>query len=369
MSAPPPVSATPTAGCTKFGGTNSAVFNWDHLALPPNVIRDIENAAKHSLAIKTWSSYKTAERSLILFCKEEKIGFQLPLTETVLVRYIHWLVYTKGKKSTTVNGYLAGLKKLHVLKGMSAPVLKTELVKMILTGQKNMEDAHRLRQGGQERQPVTPEVLELIKARLRDWEADGRDKCTIWTVATLLFHGAFRGGELLCRHKTEFDPAFTLLRADIAVAPDSLKKGLETVQVRLKAPKEKKDNRAVIVDVYQADTNICPVRAVKKWLAATQNYEQDQPAFRMKDGTPLTASCFNRILEQRLKGYLDNRKLSAHSFRSGAASMMANLGYSDKDVKAVGRWSSRAFELYVKLPRTKRMAVAKNVRKFGQRCS
>ena len=58
-------------------------------------------------------------------------------------------------------------------------------------------------------------------------------------------------------------------------------------------------------------------------------------------------------------------RISAHSFRSGAASMMANLGYSDKDVKAVGRWSSRAFEIYVKLPRTKRMEAARNARKNG----
>ena len=362
---PPPFSATPTAGCVKFGSSKNAIFNWDHLGLPQNVIDDLEEAAKHSLAIKTWSSYKTAEKSLIMFCKLEKVMFKLPLTEAILVRYIHWLVYTKGKRVSTVSSYLAGIRKMHVMRGMEAPVLRTEIVKMILTGRKNMEDSQRLRQGGQERQPVTPDILELIKARLRDWDTNGRDKCTVWTVATLLFHGAFRGGELLCRQKSEFDPAFTLLRSDIKVTADSSVRGLETVQVRLKAPKERKDNRAVIVDVYQADTSICPVRAVKKWMAATANYQPDQPAFRLADGSPLTASLFNRILDDRLSGYLENCKISAHSFRSGAASMMASLGYSDKDVKAVGRWSSRAFELYVKLPRTQRIQAAKHARKFG----
>ena len=47
--------------------------------------------------------------------------------------------------------------------------------------------------------------------------------------------------------------------------------------------------------------------------------------------------------------------------------MLANLGYSVKEVKAVGRWSSRAVELYMKLPRTKRMSVAKKIRKFGMK--
>ena len=365
VAGPPPVSATPTPGCVKFGSSKNEIFNWEHLSLPEDVINDLEDAAKHSLAIKTWSSYKTAERSLIWFCKQEKVPYTLPLSEATLVRYVHWLVYKKGKKAATVSSYLAGIRKLHIMKGMAAPLLRTELVKMVLTGRKNMEDTWRLRLGGQERQPVTPDVLQLFKARLRDWDTNGKDKCTIWTVATLLFHGAFRGGELLCRQKSEFDPAFTLLRQDIMVTADSTKQGLETVQVKLKAPKERKDNRAVIVDVFQSDTCICPVRAVKKWQAATAGFQADQPAFRLADGSPLTTNFFNKVLEQRLAGYLDDYKISAHSFRSGAASMMANLGYSDKDVKAVGRWSSRAFELYVKLPRTKRIEAAKNARKFG----
>ncbi len=39
--------------------------------------------------------------------------------------------------------------------------------------------------------------------------------------------------------------------------------------------------------------------------------------------------------------------------------MLGALGFSDEEVKAVGRWSSRAFEEYMLLPRTKRMQMAK----------
>ena len=330
-----------------------------------DVLADLENAARHSLAIKTWSSYKTAERALIWFCKEEKVVFKLPLEENTLLLFVHWLVFKKGKKSSTVNNYLAGVRKLHVMRGMAAPTLRTDLIKMILAGRKNIEDSQRLREGGQERQPVTPAILELIKARLKEWQTSATDKCTVWTVATLLFHGAFRGGELLSRARSEFDPAFVLLRRDIAITTDSEFQGKETVQVRVKAPKERKDNRAVIVDVYQADTNICPVRATKKWWRATKHFQPDQPAFRLENGDLLTIQAFNKIIRDRLAGFLDNYNISSHSFRGGAASMMAALGYSDKDVKAVGRWSSRAVDLYIKLPRTKRISTAKKIQKFG----
>jgi hypothetical protein len=39
--------------------------------------------------------------------------------------------------------------------------------------------------------------------------------------------------------------------------------------------------------------------------------------------------------------------------------MMAVLGYSDTDIKAMGRWSSNAFQTYVRLPRTKRIEMAR----------
>ena len=39
--------------------------------------------------------------------------------------------------------------------------------------------------------------------------------------------------------------------------------------------------------------------------------------------------------------------------------MMGTLGFSVEDIKAVGRWNSRAFLEYVKLPRTRRAEIAK----------
>ena len=40
-------------------------FDWTKLGLPEDVVEDLEKAARHSLATKTWSSYKTAENLLV----------------------------------------------------------------------------------------------------------------------------------------------------------------------------------------------------------------------------------------------------------------------------------------------------------------
>jgi hypothetical protein len=83
--------------------------------------------------------------------------------------------------------------------------------------------------------------------------------------------------------------------------------------------------------------------------------------FRWQDGKPLSSARLNSVLRELLEGFVegDVRGFSTHSFRIGAASVMGSLGYGDEDIMALGRWSSRAFEGYVKLPRAKRMMAAR----------
>jgi hypothetical protein len=67
-----------------------------------------------------------------------------------------------------------------------------------------------------------------------------------------------------------------------------------------------------------------------------------------------------------LDPYTDMSKghFSGHSFRIGLASMLANLGLPDEELQAAGRWSSRAFEIYMRLKRTKRTAVATKIQQL-----
>jgi hypothetical protein len=82
-----------------------------------------------------------------------------------------------------------------------------------------------------------------------------------------------------------------------------------------------------------------------------------QPAFRWSSGKPLTSAQFNVVLRERLEGYIAraDKWFTNHSFRTRAASMMAAMGFGDEDIKSRGRWSSRAFVTYIRLPRSKRI--------------
>lgn len=104
------------------------------------------------------------------------------------------------------------------------------------------------------------------------------------------------------------------------------------------------------------------VKAYSRWVSRIR-VEPNLPLFRLEDGRALTGSKFNLWLESLLSGHIDYDigKFTSHSFRIGLATTLATLGFSEDNIKEVGRWSSNAWELYAKLPRVKRADIAKRI--------
>ena len=75
---------------------------------------------------------------------------------------------------------------------------------------------------------------------------------------------------------------------------------------------------------------------------------------------------FNKDLKLLLGEYIVYGRITAHSFRSGLASLMAQAGYADELIQAAGRWSSSAFKAYIKLNRVTRIAVASKLASLMQ---
>ena len=344
-------------GSTKYGPDNCSGGGLAEVRLGEEERRQLEELYSLGLAKGTWSSYRTAERMLLRCCEEKGLEPALPASEELILSFIHWMAFQRGAKASTIDTYLSGVRQLHVERGMADTVIRTERVNLVLRGLRNRNNTEKRRNMEEGRLPITADILELLKERLQSCEMRGRDQRMTWTVCTLLFHGAFRVHELLCKQTSSFDPDFTLLSQDIEVHGVGDKR---TLQVKIKAPKEDKKGKAGIVDVYQTGSPVCPVQAFVKW-DQYRIKEEDQPLFRFSTGEPLTGKRLNEIIRERLKGQrgVDEKLFSSHSFRAGAASEMAAKGYGDEDIQSVGRWSSKAFLEYIKLPRTRRAEVAK----------
>lgn len=273
----------------------------------------------------------------------------------------------KGLSSKTISVYLAGIRQCHLVAGVDIPVIRTPLVNLIIEGKKHMDEFKKKLTGDSSRLPVTPAIMRLLKEELRLDSMSPSDKLTYWAVATLAFSGAFRIHELLARKMSTFDPQITLLGKDVNLKEMHIgKEKVSSIQVLIKSEKKDRIGAGVIVDVYESGNQICPVRAFKKWQR-TVILKRNKPAFRLESGKPLTGKIFNEMLRKLLGKHLVGykRKVTSHSFRAGLASLMGKLGYSDDDIMAVGRWSSRSFEAYMKLPRTKRLMMAKKIGKMA----
>lgn len=74
----------------------------------------------------------------------------------------------------------------------------------------------------------------------------------------------------------------------------------------------------------------------------------DGPLFCHRDWAPITQFWFWTITSRALArmGLLGVR-FGPHSFRIGAASMVAAMGYPTGDSQRIGRWWSAAFKCYV----------------------
>ena len=72
------------------------------------------------------------------------------------------------------------------------------------------------------------------------------------------------------------------------------------------------------------------------------------------DGTPISRTYFTQQLNISLIGCgLDTKLYKGHSFRIGAATTTAIDGVSEQKIRAMGRWSSNAFKIYIRIPMIK----------------
>jgi hypothetical protein len=210
---------------------------------------------------------------------------------------------------------------------------------------------------------MTSNVMLLLKKLIPTLNLSEVDKALIWAVATVAFAGAFRISEILCRTESTFDPDFDLLEKDVSFSTD--RQGKTTAHFTLKCPKESKDSKVTTVDLFQNDGPLCPIAAIKHWTNRIV-HKRNLPFFCFDDGTPLTGAKMNLLLDKTLGLYTDKSigKFTTHSFRIGLATELGRLGYSDDQIKAAGRWSSRVFEAYIRLKRAKRSVVAKEISKM-----
>ena len=169
------------------------------------------------------------------------------------------------------------------------------------------------------------------------WLPHERDPC---------FGGFLHSGELTVPSHFRYDPATHLSIQDVAVG---YREHPTMVQLSPKSSKTDPFWRGVQIVIGSTQDDLCPVAALLAYLAVRGG--SPGPVFRFMNGLPLTHPEFVSRVKRALQslGY-PAKDFAGHSFRAGAASTAAAMCFEDSVIKAMGRWESSAYLLYIQLP-------------------
>lgn len=166
----------------------------------------------------------------------------------------------------------------------------------------------------------------------------------MWAACCTGFFGFMRAGEFTATGGT---PP-TLCLSDVSVNSHSF-----PTMLRLFLRRTKTDPFGKGVEVFLGKSGVplCPISALLKYLEVRG--KREGPLFVRTDGSPLSRDYLVRKVQQALAlAGIDRGSYSGHSFRIGAATSAAAAGVPSHLIKALGRWNSEAYMLYIHTPQS-----------------
>ena len=156
------------------------------------------------------------------------------------------------------------------------------------------------------------------------------------------FYGFFRIGELAAKSVCS-----TVVRYDNLRLLTSTGK-IHSSKITTCHLKHNTSNRPVDIVITGDDSSpFCPVAYLLQYCKIRG--DQPGPLFCQLDNRPISVNQFNSELRRCLAFCgLDPQRYNSHSFRIRATCLAAEKGFSDAQIRALGRWKSDAFKLYIR---------------------
>ena len=300
-------------------------------------------AANGSLASNTWKSYTNVWNNIDKISQETGVKIAYPMSMDMIQAIIGFYL-VRGVKADTIKGYLSSLKLAHSVKGLDSSIMEHSLVDTVLRGAKNLESILPK----EAKSVVTLSIMEKIWTRIKGTCLPMDDKRLLWAVITMLFMGSLRPSEALCIHTLRYDEAKTLTWNDIKLVDTRMDgERVDFLQLKLKSPKTARPMPEQIVEILGFGTKFCAVRAFSKWSTGRKIKQAGStPVFTKANGELVTVSYLNSVLAEILKD--EKPKITARAFRPGLSTILARKGVSSESLKSLGRWTSKAFEVYIR---------------------
>ena len=271
------------------------------------------------------------------FCRQDSPGRAesalLPASEETLLRFCAWL--SDRLLHSSIKVYLSAVRSLHIDLGLADPLSGRLRLRRMLRG------IHRV-QGSPspKRLPITGNLLGTIRQSL---DVSLPDHVMFWAACCIGFFGFLRAGEFTVN--APFDPRLHLTLDDFQL--DSLS-APTIIRLRIKCSKTDPFRQGCFIYLGQGRPPLCPVAASLAYL--NLRGPEPGPLFRYANGSPLSRQQLSTSLQSILRSAGVSGQYSGHSFRIGAATTAAQRGIPDHLIKTLGRWSSDAYQTYIRTP-------------------
>lgn len=247
-----------------------------------------------------------------------------------------------GLSPQSVKTYLASVKFMHTYLGhedLAAPHSLKMVQRGIARQYSNSPHKSRIRL------PLTPTLLGQIRSAWETKQFDV-DIIMLWAALCTGFFGFLRLGEMTSPTQSRFNPSTTLCFEDLSVDDQA---NPQMVMLLIKQSKTDQLRTGFTVSLARSDGPLCPVAALLAYIAVRG--DRAGPLFIHKDGRFLTHQALVTNLRAAIQEVgVDPLLYAGHSLRIGAATTAAAVGLQDSQIKALGRWKSNAFEIYIRRP-------------------
>ncbi len=102
----------------------------------------------------------------------------------------------------------------------------------------------------------------------------------------------------------------------------------------------------VTITIPKTSSSVCPVLNLRKFVKLRGR--QPGPLFCSPIGKPISYKNFSKVLARVVNRSSLSGKFAPHSFRIGAATYVATLGYPDHLIQKLGRWKCMGWISYVR---------------------
>lgn len=290
---------------------------------------------RSGLSKATLKSYDSAWSYFSSFCSSFSVPV-LPVNVSVVCAFIVHCFESRKIQPSSIKGLVAGIQfHLRCLDPSTISLLQNPSVRLLLNGLKREKP-----QGNDTRLPLTLPLLRNMITHLRKGCFGPYSDLLVETVLLTAFYGFLRGGEFTTR-LSSFDPSYDLTIADVTIKPHHF-------SIFLKHSKTDKDKEGTTILISESNSSFCPLISMVRYLRSRPHARPQDPLFASEEGKPMSRAWFASRLRSLCQACgLPPERYTTHSLRIGAATTASAIA-PVSTLKAMGRWSSSAYERYIR---------------------